>query len=348
VVGEVRFAEWTRDGRLRHTLYYKATFRGPDGSVAGLIGTIIDITARVQSEQRQAIEHSVGQLLGHAETVAEAITGIIEEMCRRFGWACGARWSLDERENRLHCVESWSEDDPALERFLSTSSTSTFVPGHAGIIRRTLKTGVPGKELKLVLKADAQGSIEAIKDAVGKINSPEVKIVLIHEGVGNINYSDVILALASDALILGFNVVADDQAKALIDKEGQDIRTYNVIYEIVNDIRAALEGMLAPKLKKLFVGRAEVRKVFKLSTSGMVAGSYVTKGKIARNAHISVLRNGQVVHEGELSSLKRFKDDVREVEEGFECGIQVKGFPEVMEGDLIEAYQIQKIARTLE
>lgn len=134
---------FTRDGRLRHTLYYKATFRGPDGGVAGLIGTIIDITARVQSEQGQAIEHSVGQLLGHAETVAEAITGIIEEMCRRFGWACGARWSLDERENRLHCVESWSEDDPALKRFLTTSSTSTFVPGHAGIIRRTLKTGVP-------------------------------------------------------------------------------------------------------------------------------------------------------------------------------------------------------------
>ena len=133
----------TRDGRLRHTLYYKATFRGPDGRVAGLIGTIIDITERVRSEQRQAIEHSVGTLLGHAQTVAEAITGIIEEMCRRFGWACGARWSLDERENRLHCIEYWAEDDDAILKYLETSSTSTFVPGHAGIIRRTLTTGAP-------------------------------------------------------------------------------------------------------------------------------------------------------------------------------------------------------------
>jgi translation initiation factor IF-2 len=204
------------------------------------------------------------------------------------------------------------------------------------------------KELKLILKADAQGSIEAITDAIGKINSPEVKIIMIHEGIGNINYSDVILALASDALILGFNVSADDQAKALVDKEGQDVRTYHVIYEIVNDIRAALEGMLEPKLKKVFVGRAEVRKVFKLSTSGIIAGSFVTKGKIARSARVDVIRNGQTVHEGELASLKRFKDDVKEVEEGYECGIQVKGFPDVMEGDIIEAYQVQKIARTLD
>ena len=134
---------FTRDGRLRHTLYYKATFRGPDGRVAGLIGTIIDITERVQAEHRQAIEHSVGALLGHAETVAQAITGIIEEMCGRFGFACGARWSLDEPENRLHCVEFWGERDPAIRRYLETSSTSTFVPGHAGIIRRTLTTGAP-------------------------------------------------------------------------------------------------------------------------------------------------------------------------------------------------------------
>jgi PAS domain S-box-containing protein len=144
----------TRDGRLHHTLYYKATFRGPDGNVAGLIGTIIDITERVRAEQRQAIEHSVGALLGHAQSVAEAITGIIEEMCKRFGFACGARWSLDERENRLHCLEFWSEDDPALHRYLLTSSTSTFVPGHAGVIRRTLTTGAPVWVEDLATKTD--------------------------------------------------------------------------------------------------------------------------------------------------------------------------------------------------
>jgi PAS domain S-box-containing protein len=144
----------TRDGKLHHTIYYKATFRGPDGNVAGLIGTIIDITERVRAEQRQAIEHSVGSLLGHAETVREAITGIIEEMCKRFGWACGARWSLDERENRLHCVEFWSEDDPALHQYLQTSSTATFVPGHAGVIRRTLTTGAPVWVEDLATKTD--------------------------------------------------------------------------------------------------------------------------------------------------------------------------------------------------
>jgi len=134
---------FTRDGHLRHTLYYKATFRGADGEVTGLIGTVIDITERKQVEHRQAIENSVSALLDHAGTVAEAITATIEEMCTRFDWACGARWSLDERENRLHCVEKWGENEPAVQRFLNAGSTSTFVPGDAGIIRRTLKIGEP-------------------------------------------------------------------------------------------------------------------------------------------------------------------------------------------------------------
>ncbi len=203
------------------------------------------------------------------------------------------------------------------------------------------------KELKIVLKADAQGSIEAIKGELGKIESKEVQLQLLHEGIGNVNYSDVILALASDALILGFNVVVDDQAKELINKEGQDVRIYNIIYELVNEIRAALEGMLAPKLKRIFMGRAEIRKIFKLS-SGLFAGCQVTKGKIARSYSVCLVRNGVEVYEGTLSSLKRFKDDVREVEEGFECGMALKGHNDIMEGDVIEAFQIQKIARTLD
>jgi len=205
------------------------------------------------------------------------------------------------------------------------------------------------KELNIIIKADAQGSVEAIKEALTKINSPEVKLNIIHDGAGSINSSDVILALASGALILGFNVTPDEPAKALIDKEGQDVRIYNVIYELVNDIKAALEGMLAPKLKRIFLGKVEVRKVFKLSSSGTIAGCFVQKGKIPRNAVITLTRNGAVVLDNaELASLKRFKDDVREVEEGFECGLAIKGYPDVMEGDMIEAYQIQKIARTLE
>jgi len=204
------------------------------------------------------------------------------------------------------------------------------------------------KELKIIIKADVQGSLEAIKQTLEKLNVSEIKLSMIHEGVGSINSSDVILAAASDALILGFNVMPDEPSKELIAKEGIDVKTYNIIYELANDIKAAIEGLLEPKLKKVFQGKVEVRKVFKLSRSGMVAGCFVLKGKVTRSSQISVVRNGEVVFEGKISTLKRFKDDVREVAEGFECGITVHGFDNLQEGDTIEAYEIQKIARTLE
>ena len=203
------------------------------------------------------------------------------------------------------------------------------------------------KDLKLIIKADVQGSLEAIKDVLEKLNVSEIKIDVIHTGVGNINNSDVVLAMASNALILGFNVVADELAKDTAAKEGIDVRTYNIIYELGNDIKAAVEGMLAPRIKKNFLGRAEIRKVFKLSRSGTVAGCFVTKGKINRTSIVDLVRNGQIVFEGKLSSLKRFKDDVRDVAEGFECGMAIAGFDQVMEGDIIESYEIEKIARKL-
>ncbi|MFA4842880.1 MAG: translation initiation factor IF-2 [Candidatus Omnitrophota bacterium] len=203
------------------------------------------------------------------------------------------------------------------------------------------------KDLKIILKADVQGSLEAIKDTLNKLNVSEIKMDIIHEGVGNINASDVILAVASNALILGFNMTADDLAKDMAEKEGVDIRTYNIIYELANDIKAAIEGMLEPKLKKVFLGRAEIRKVLKLSRAGIVAGCFVTKGKINRACNVTLLRNGEAVFEGGLSSLKRFKDDVRDVQEGFECGMSISGFDAIQEGDIIEAYEIEKIARKL-
>jgi len=203
------------------------------------------------------------------------------------------------------------------------------------------------KELKLIIKSDVQGSLEAIRDTLDKLNVSEIKIEIIHAGVGNINNSDVILAVASDALIVGFNVNADDLAKEMISKEGIEVKIYNIIYELANDIKAAVEGMLDPKLKRVFLGKAEVKKMFKLSRSGLIAGCIVTKGKINRNSMVTVVRNGQVAFEGKLSSLKRFKDDVRDVAEGFECGIAVGGFDQLMEGDVIEAYDIEKIARKL-
>ncbi|MFA5275794.1 MAG: translation initiation factor IF-2 [Candidatus Omnitrophota bacterium] len=204
------------------------------------------------------------------------------------------------------------------------------------------------KELKIIIKSDVQGSLEAIKDTLAKLNVSEIKVEVIHTGVGNVNSSDVVLAVASNALIVGFNIEADDRAKELISKEGIDFRTYNIIYELANDIKAAVEGMLAPKLKRVFLGRADVRKVFKLSRSGTIAGCYVTKGKINRNSLVNLIRNGEVVFEGKLSSLKRFKDDIRDVAEGFECGMSLGGYDQMIEGDIIEAYEIEKIARKLE
>jgi translation initiation factor IF-2 len=203
------------------------------------------------------------------------------------------------------------------------------------------------KEIKIIIKADVQGSLEAIKDTLNKLNVSEIKVEVIHTGAGTVNSSDAVLAVASNALIVGFNVNADDRAKEIIAKEGIDFRTYNIIYELANDIRAAVEGMLAPKLKKVFLGRVEVRKVMKLTRSGLVAGCYVAKGKINRNCLVDVMRNGENIFEGKLSSLKRFKDDVRDVAEGFECGLTVAGYDQLMEGDILEAYDIEKIARKL-
>ncbi len=203
------------------------------------------------------------------------------------------------------------------------------------------------KELKLIIKADVQGSFEAIKETLSKLDVSEIKLNIIHTGIGNINTSDVILAVASDAIIFGFNVVADELATPVAVKEGVDIKIYNIIYELANELKAALEGMLEPKLKKVFLGRAEIRKVFKLSRAGTVAGCFVSKGKFNRNCQVTLVRNGQVVFEGKLSSLKRVKDDVREVLEGFECGMSFTGFDQFLEGDMIEAFEIEKIARKL-
>jgi translation initiation factor IF-2 len=203
------------------------------------------------------------------------------------------------------------------------------------------------KELKVILKADVKGSLEAIKESFNRLEISEIKLNIIHEGTGPINVSDVILASASNALILGFHVESDEKAKELIPKEGIDVRTYNIIYELSDDLKNALEGLLEPEIKKIFLGRAEVKKIFRLSRSGTIAGCSVVKGKITRNADVSLVRNGQVVFEGKVSSLKRFKDDVRDVAEGFECGLSIGGFEDLKDGDIIEAYEIKKIARKL-
>jgi translation initiation factor IF-2 len=203
------------------------------------------------------------------------------------------------------------------------------------------------KELNIIIKADVAGSLEAVRDYLEKVEIPEIKFQIIHAGLGPINTSDAMLAKVTDAVILGFHVRPDERAREIIEREGIETRTYNIIYELIQEFKAALEGMLEPKIKKVFMGRAQVRKVFKLSRAGIVAGCWVNKGKIVRSATVNLVRNTQIIFEGKISNLKRYKDDVREVNEGFECGISLAGFDDYQEGDLIEAYEIQKIARKL-
>ncbi len=202
--------------------------------------------------------------------------------------------------------------------------------------------------LRIIIKADQGGPAEALADAFADLSTDEVRVEVIHRGVGAITESDVLLAKASDAIVVGFHVRPDANARSIADREKVDIRTYRVIYEAVEDVRAALEGMLAPEEKETVFGEAEVRQVFKISGVGSIAGCYVRHGVIKRNARIRVIRDAVEVYDGAIGSLKRFKDDVREVKEGLECGIGVANFNDVKVGDVLEAYSIEEVARSLE
>lgn len=203
------------------------------------------------------------------------------------------------------------------------------------------------KDLNIILKADVQGSIEAIKQSLEKLSNEEVRVNIIHSAVGGIKETDVMLATASNAIIIGFNVRPDLNAKKASEKENIDIRTYRVIYDAIEDVKAALSGLLAPEIKEVELGQAEIRATFKVPKVGTIAGSYVTEGKITRNAHIRIVRDGVVIHDGELASLKRFKDDVKEVHAGYECGIGIERFNDLKEGDILEAYTFEEIKREL-
>ncbi|MGB3086814.1 MAG: translation initiation factor IF-2, partial [Phycisphaerae bacterium] len=204
------------------------------------------------------------------------------------------------------------------------------------------------RELPLIIKADAQGSVEAVRENLEKIEHPDVRVRVLHVAVGGINESDVLLADASDAIVLGFNAVPDAGARALAERRGVDIRQYNVIYRITEDIRKALEGLLAPQQEEHRLGEAEVIETFKISRVGAIAGCRVTDGGILRSARVRLIRDGLVVHEGPLESLKRFKDDVREVRAGQECGIHLAGYDDVKVGDRIAAFETVEVQRTLE
>jgi len=198
------------------------------------------------------------------------------------------------------------------------------------------------KELRLILKGDTHGSVQAVREALEKLSTDEVKVNVIHQAVGAISSNDVNLAAASGAVVIGFNVQPDGKARALAEQEKVQVRTYQIIYELIEDVQKALRGMLAPEIEEVLLGRAEVRQLFNIPRVGVVAGCYVQEGKLLRGANVRLYRGDEVVHEGKITSLKRFKEDVREVASGYECGVGIEGYSEWQVGDIIEAYVMEE------
>ena len=240
-----------------------------------------------------------------------------------------ARHLAQEREAKFRAAELVTSRPPTLQELMAQARQAE----------------VP--DLNLVVKADVQGSLGAVMDAFLKLPQEEVRVNIIHGATGAITESDIALALASNAIVVGFNVRPDVNARELADREGVDVRLYRVIYEAIDDIRSALSGMLKPEEREIELGRAEVRALFRVPRVGVVAGSYVVSGNITRNSRARVVRDGVVVYEGRIGSLRRFKDDVREVAEGFECGISIENFQDVHEGDIIESFEVREVARQL-
>jgi translation initiation factor IF-2 len=240
-----------------------------------------------------------------------------------------ARHLSQEREAKLRAAEQVSARPPTLTELMAQAR----------------RDEVP--VLNIILKADVQGSLGALEDAFAKLPQDEVRVNVIHNAPGAITQSDISLAMASNAIVVGFNVRPDAQARELAEKEGVDVRLYRVIYDAIDDVRSALSGMLSPEEKETELGAAEVRTLFRVPRVGVIAGSYVIRGTIVRNARARVVREGVVAYDGRIGSLKRFKDDVREVAEGFECGIGIENFNDVKEGDIIEAYEVHEVAREL-
>jgi translation initiation factor IF-2 len=204
------------------------------------------------------------------------------------------------------------------------------------------------KEVRIVLKADVQGSVEAISNALRNLSTPTVGVNVISSGVGGITESDVQLAKASSAVVIGFNVRPAGKSRALADQEGVDIKLYQVIYDAIDDVKKAMVGMLSPVMKEKIIGRVEVRQVFRIAKAGMVAGCNVVDGKVTRKGHVRLVRDSVVIFTGKLSSLRRFKDDVSEVTHGYECGLTVENYADLREGDVIEAFEVETMAATLD
>ena len=201
--------------------------------------------------------------------------------------------------------------------------------------------------MNIILKGDVDGSVEALTDSLQKLSTGEIEVNIVHKGVGAITESDVLLASASDAIVIGFNVRPMGNARTIAEKEEIDSRSYSIIYDAINDVKDAMEGMLSPEMKEEITGNAEIRETFKISKIGTIAGCMVTNGKIYRNSGIRIIREGVVIFTGELVSLKRFKDDVKEVSKGYDCGLQVKNYNDIKVGDVLECFQEVAVKKSL-
>ena len=311
-------------GPVATALVQRGTLEGGDTIVSGTTFAKIRAMLDENGEQvKRAGPAKPVQVLGWS-AVPEAgddVRGVEDER--------EARHVAQEREAKVRAAELVRARPPTLGELMAQARTAE------------------APELNLIVKADVQGSIGALLDAFAKIPQDEVRINVIHSAAGAVTESDIDLAMASQAIVVGFNVRPDAKARELAEREGVDVRLYRVIYDAIDDIRSAVSGMLKPEERETELGRAEVRATFRVPRLGVVAGCMVVQGTIVRNARARVVRDGVVVYEGRIGSLRRFKDDVREVAEGYECGIGIENFQDVKEGDVIEAFEVREVAREL-
>ena len=314
--------------------------RGPVGTVLVQRGTLSvgDIIVAGQSWGR------VRALIDdHGKNVAKAGPSVpVEVLGFDSAPEAGDQFAVVESEARAREITEYR--NRKRREKLGTAGT----PRTLEQMMQSLKDDADLKELPVLVKGDVQGSVEAISGALKKLGTDEVQARLVHTGVGGITESDVVLANASNAVIVGFNVRANAQAKQAADQQGVEIRYYNIIYDLVDDIKAAMSGLLEPTIREIFLGNAEILQVFNITKVGKVAGCRVTEGKVERGAKVRLIRDDVVIHEGTLSMLKRFKDDVKEVPAGQECGMSFANYQDLREGDVIECFQVEEVARTLD
>ena len=311
-------------GPVATVLVHSGTLKRGDvvlaGAVFGRVRAMTDETGKTVSEAGPAIPVEI-QGLSDVPLAGEEVLALGDER--------KAREIALFRQGKFRDVKLAKQQAAKLENMFDQM-------GESGV-----------KTLTLIVKADVQGSYEALQQALTKLSTDEVKVNIVHAGVGGITESDINLALASKAVVIGFNVRADGQARKLAESNGVQIRYYDIIYEAVDEVKAALSGMLTPEQKENRLGLVEVREVYRISKVGTVAGCYVVEGLVRRGAKIRVLRDNVVIHDGELDSLKRFKDDVREVKAGFECGLSIRNFNDIQQKDQLEVYEIVEVSRTL-